>query len=372
MNLMTKRIKYAVGHSFIVAVMIVAFAVANVSAQVYPSGMVGYWKLDGSLIDELGFYNGQMGDYGSYADGIIDQGLYGATGCSGPFAAKVDNFPNLNSFTLEAWIKPAGPPDSWQHSLTISKFDSFFGSSGRGFILFTAPSPYGSSNFVFSLYMTDGTNFQSITSPLTYDSGKWYHVVAIRDYGEDLKLYVNGEEVASVLDDPVVGSIANTEPLFFHGGSGGCGWGMSAITMDEVAVYDRVLGEAEIQQHYQNVLNGLGYEVVVIPVPIDIKPGSFPNSINLKSKGNVPVAVLSSPTFDATTVNRNTVVFAGVPPLPIGKSSEDVNGDGLLDLVLHFKTQDLNLQPGDTEACLSGKTLDGQDIEGCDSVRIIK
>lgn len=110
----------------------------------------------------------------------------------------------------------------------------------------------------------------------------------------------------------------------------------------------------------------------IVPVTIDVKPGSFPNSINLKSKGNVPVAILSSPTFDATTVDRNTIVFAGASPLPIGQSPEDVNSDGLLDVVLHFKTQDLNLQPGDTEACLSGQTLDGQDIEGCDSVRIVK
>jgi hypothetical protein len=113
-----------------------------------------------------------------------------------------------------------------------------------------------------------------------------------------------------------------------------------------------------------------------IPVPgwvnIDIKPGSFPNSINLRSKGKVPVAILSSPIFDATTVDRSTVVFAGASPLPIGKSPEDVNSDGLLDVVLHFETKDLDLQPGDTEACLGGKTLNGQEFEGCDSVRIVK
>ena len=107
-------------------------------------------------------------------------------------------------------------------------------------------------------------------------------------------------------------------------------------------------------------------------VNIDIKPGSFPNSINLKSKGNVPVAILSSPTFDATTVDRGTVVFAGAPALSIGGSPEDVNGDGLLDLVLHFSTQSLNLKSGDTEACLTGKTLSGQEFEGCDSVKIVK
>jgi len=116
--------------------------------------------------------------------------------------------------------------------------------------------------------------------------------------------------------------------------------------------------------------------IEVIPQPlrvtIDIKPNSFPNSINLKSEGSVPVAILSNSTFDATTIDRSTVLFTGSSPLPIGKTSEDVNRDGLLDVVLHFSTQNLNLQPGDTGACLTGKTLSGQDFEGCDSIRIVK
>ena len=109
-----------------------------------------------------------------------------------------------------------------------------------------------------------------------------------------------------------------------------------------------------------------------IIVSIDIKPGSDPNSINLKSKGNIPVAILSSPTFDATTVDRNTVIFVGASSLSIGKSLEDVNSDGLLDIVLHFKTQALELKPGDTQACLKGKTSGGKEFIGCDSVRIVK
>jgi hypothetical protein len=49
-----------------------------------------------------------------------------------------------------------------------------------------------------------------------------------------------------------------------------------------------------------------------------------------------------------------------------------VNGDGLLDVVFHFETQDVNLKLDDTEGCLSGKTLSGEKFWGCDSVRIIK
>jgi len=109
-----------------------------------------------------------------------------------------------------------------------------------------------------------------------------------------------------------------------------------------------------------------------IRVDVDIKPGSFPNSINLKSKGNIAVAVLSDANFDATAIDRGTVVFANMSPLPIGKSLEDVNEDGWLDVVFHFETQALNLKLDDTEACLSGKTLSGEMFWGCDSVSIIK
>ncbi|MBI3663134.1 MAG: hypothetical protein HY234_08815 [Acidobacteria bacterium] len=49
----------------------------------------------------------------------------------------------------------------------------------------------------------------------------------------------------------------------------------------------------------------------VIRVEIDIKPDSFPNSINLGSGGTVPVAIFSSPSFDARTIDPLTVSLAG-------------------------------------------------------------
>jgi hypothetical protein len=99
---------------------------------------------------------------------------------------------------------------------------------------------------------------------------------------------------------------------------------------------------------------------------VDIKPGSEPNSINLKSKGVIPVAILSSPDFDATFVDPVTVVFAGASPLRW--AVEDVDGDGFLDLVLHYRTQETDIVPGDIEACVTGHLFDGVPIQGCDSV----
>ena len=110
----------------------------------------------------------------------------------------------------------------------------------------------------------------------------------------------------------------------------------------------------------------------MLSVDIDIKPGSFPNSINRRSRGNVPVALLSSEAFDSTLVNPTTVMFAGASPLNIGQGTEDVNLDGRPDVVFHFGTQSLVLPNGTEEACMTGSTFDGQEFKGCDSVRLVK
>lgn len=113
---------------------------------------------------------------------------------------------------------------------------------------------------------------------------------------------------------------------------------------------------------------------VLLPT-LDIKPGSADNPINLKSNGKVPVAILSSTTFDATLVNPATVTLAGAPVARRGQrlmvSFEDVNADGQLDMLLHFETRQLNLTAADTQATLLGKLLNGTKLRATDSVRIV-
>ena len=113
-----------------------------------------------------------------------------------------------------------------------------------------------------------------------------------------------------------------------------------------------------------------------LSVAIDIKPGDAANTINLRARGTVQVATLSSPTFDASTVNPDTVTLAGAGVTTTGRGTplttfRDVNRDGRLDLLLHFRTQDLELTPTSTEAVLKGRTFSGQLIRGVDSVRIV-
>ena len=52
-------------------------------------------------------------------------------------------------------------------------------------------------------------------------------------------------------------------------------------------------------------------------------------------------------------------------------SLEDVNLDGLADLVVHVSTEALELAEGDAEAVLEGMTFDGTPIQGTDSIRVV-
>ena len=108
-------------------------------------------------------------------------------------------------------------------------------------------------------------------------------------------------------------------------------------------------------------------------VEIDIKPGSDPNSINPSSKGVIPVAILGSASFDVADVDVTTLVFMAASDLTtspnvIGFGFEDVNDDGFLDLVAHFRTQTTWINCNTTLGQLYGHTIDGLDFIGFDSI----
>lgn len=116
----------------------------------------------------------------------------------------------------------------------------------------------------------------------------------------------------------------------------------------------------------------LTVEVLRIPVPIDIKPGSDPNSINTKSKGLIPVAILNDPTWtpyyiDPTDVDPSTAEF--MDAYPVRWTYEDVDYDGDTDLLLFYHTPETSITNGDAEAWIEADLIDGRQIIGTDSIR---
>jgi hypothetical protein len=112
---------------------------------------------------------------------------------------------------------------------------------------------------------------------------------------------------------------------------------------------------------------------ITMEVEIDIKPGSDENPINLKSMGVITVAILTTDYFDATTVDPMSVEFGPGEATECHERGhiEDVDEDGDLDMVLHFRTQEAGIEWEDTEAYLTGYTMDGMAIEGSDVIMMV-
>ncbi len=112
----------------------------------------------------------------------------------------------------------------------------------------------------------------------------------------------------------------------------------------------------------------------VINVTIDIKPGSDPNCVNAGGNGVIPVAILTTPTFNAADVDPLTVTLLGGAVRLNGKSGnagslQDVDSDGDLDRVIQLI--DFDLDPGETTAILGGFTFGGTPIEGTDAICVV-
>jgi hypothetical protein len=139
-------------------------------------------------------------------------------------------------------------------------------------------------------------------------------------------------------------------------------------------------------------------------VPLDVKPGSCPNSYNRSNGGVLPLALVGTAEFDVTQIDLSSVrlsradgvggevapILAGHGP---GPSVEDVatpfdgalcdchelQGDGIPDLSLKFRTLNVvaaleleGLDPGETpELAVRGNLADGTPFQGTDCVRLV-
>lgn len=339
-----------------------------------PSGLVSWWpfdEADGSMAEDL-----IGGNHGS---------IFGATHVTGKVARGLQFDGNddcvivsdnasldiTTRITLDAWIK-------------VTRFP------GEQTIVCKQPSGWAdqnhAGNFEFGLVYAK-LSFKSQYAPYNRTIGhtanmpdlvvgEWYFVAITADATSRMvKFYVNGNLVDAVILPYSIMQYSNNEPLrvgrrkdglFFNG------------IIDEVEIFNRILTNEEIHAIFTA---GSAGKCKFIPVEIDIKPGSDPNSINCENiNGVIPVAILTTEDFDATTVDHKTVRFGktGIEAMEIHidkltgeprRHEEDVDGDGDIDLVFHFRFGDTGIACGDEEAILTGVTFAGKNISGIDFIR---
>jgi hypothetical protein len=112
----------------------------------------------------------------------------------------------------------------------------------------------------------------------------------------------------------------------------------------------------------------------LLVISVDVKPDDPSNSINPFSRGVVPIALLGSESFDVADVDTDTLRFGpgqGEIAHRSGPHLVDIDGDGLMDLLGHFRTEESGLSTEETAACVTGETRDGTPFEGCDAVQIV-
>jgi len=133
---------------------------------------------------------------------------------------------------------------------------------------------------------------------------------------------------------------------------------------------------------------------VEVEVPVDVKPQSCRNPLNLGARGVVPVAILGTADVDVSQIDPATVLLEGIAPLRsdledvatpfepfTGKSDcfdcTDAGPDGFADLTLKFDLQSVAEALGDLGdgACVvvevTGSLLDGTPMRGEDVVTIL-
>jgi len=320
-----------------------------------PEDMVSWWPgdgnaddivagNDGTLVNGTTFALGKVGEAFSF-DGMDDFVSAPGTGIDGLQELTIDVWVKLNSMDSdhERFVHIMGPKAVLRHDgeNSLGQLHFYMNFGGQG--------PEKELHHI------------RVNDALVEEN--WYHVAGTYD-GEVMRLYLDGVEVDYL---PVTGTVytgsgvrlsARGEPM--HG------------LLDEVEIFSRALSADEIWAIFN--AGSAGKCKMITVVSIDIKPGSYPNSINPNAGGVIPVAILTTDTFDAITVEAETVRLNGAGARGKGKSGnfgslEDVDGDGDLDMIVQI-VNEIDWT-GATEATLTGFTWGGIPIKGTDSVRVV-
>ena len=285
-----------------------------------PPGIISYWKLDetaaGSYADFAGTNNGTSSTAPSPAAGIVNgaQQFNGSTTVINIAANSVFDFDANEPFTIEAWINhpPASVPLA-QREVIVGRHDP--GTSLRWYIAIdTDGRP------VINLTSTGGTN-ATVKGGINILDGNWHHVVGTRDPSTgNTRIYLDGIRVSTGNKPFPTGFTSATAPVRI-------GWLVTNSyafegRIDEAAIYNTLLPEADIAEHYNNGLTGQGYcggsggsqtAPVITSIPITSAQVSQLYSYDVEATGN-PVLTYSLTTFPSgMNINTTTGLIEWTP-----------------------------------------------------------
>ena len=325
-----------------------------------PAGLVSWWPAEGNGVDLTGLNPGTLTGTTAFGGGMVGQAFAFPATFDGVL---IPNSPSLQlqSFTVDAWVKRdrldlAGTGPSCSEG---EIFVYGYGGYGLGMC--------GDGSLFLTQVGIDNVN----SGPVVTDTA-WHHVAATKTVDGAVFFYVDGMVAGPFMYNPIFvfntpTAIGNRGDSIADPASGNPPANFYGL-IDEVQVFNRGLTADEVMSIY---VAGQAGKCRELAVTIDITPGGFPNSINPASRGVIPVAILTTGTFNAAIVDAATVRFGPNSAPPSSFLLQDVDLDGDLDLVLQFTTLQTGIVCGTTSATLTGMTTDGVAISGTDSVRTV-
>ncbi len=220
-----------------------------------PSGQIIYWKLDeteGTTAYDEGDYemDGELMNMSpsSWTDGIVD----GALSFDGlddyllvPHSGIIDF--GEESFSISAWLKAETLTGNSMFLINKGSFSRDDGAGKNGKWL-GIEIKNDELRFAIDDDITKSQAF--ITGANNLLGEKWAHIVGVRDTTSGvLRLYVNGEKLASVSDG--TGSISQEEDMYL--GNATTGSAPLLGILDEVKIFNYALGDAEVKAIYDLV-----------------------------------------------------------------------------------------------------------------------
>ena len=342
-------------------------------------GLIAYYPFNGNANDESG-----NGNDATVHGPLLTTDRFGI--CNAAY-----DFDGIDDFIQTAASNFLDGQEQGSVSLWINRFEN---AGGDNFIFAYSNDSYGGSVYAFA----NNGNYPSNYAPYLFCkyqnrtpyilantpiiSNTWYHLVYVADGMDRVKIYIDGVEETTVFNNngssadgsewfADINLIANYDHFLCIGvlkREGNLEHSFDGI-IDDFRIYNRPLSNDEIFELYN--------EEKSFDLLIDIKPNAYPNVISMKGNGVVPVAILTTSIadgelcdFDATTVDAASLEFgpAGAHIVHANGHLEDVDNDGDIDMIVHFRKKETGLSCEDEFADISGFTINGMSIKGTDSV----
>lgn len=304
--------KAAAGSVFLLTILsLVLSAIPAISAS--PRSLVGYWKFDEpsntTILDSSGYsHAGELKTYSAALPAKTAGKIGNAVQFNGErqFAQIPGHadFEAVNEVTLSTWVNLSSHRAVGKLITKYGSYELAQGLGGGGSVRLA----------IWRLQQNEWFWLDTDNYPLTLNA--WHWVVGTYN-GTDLKIYVDGNLVATKSAPGVINNIPN-QPISLGGDTLNQDIRWTNGRLDEAAIWNYALSQSEITQIYQNYSNGTG--LTVSPAAPDTDgDGIQDSSDNCRLVSNTNQADADHDGIgDACEANN-------------GSSSSDSDSDGIFD-----------------------------------------